>query len=149
MTGVFIRNMVVDDIDDVVEIEHQSFSLPWSREAFEAEVCDNDLAVYLIMTSGKQVIGYGGMWIILDEAHVTNIAILPSYRGKGLGKILLNAMIKAAKGQGAQSMTLEVRAGNIVAQKLYAGFGFKNCGVRPGYYTDNREDALIMWLDAM
>lgn len=149
MTDVWTRMMEAEDIDAVLKIEHQSFSIPWSREAFEAEVCDNEIARYLVLINGEKVIGYGGMWIILDEAHVTNIAVLPSFRGRGLGKKLLAAMIETAKAGGAASMTLEVRASNEAAKKLYTGFGFKECGVRPGYYTDNREDAVIMWLESI
>ncbi|MGI6091924.1 MAG: ribosomal protein S18-alanine N-acetyltransferase [Negativicutes bacterium] len=148
MSDVCIRPMEAKDIDAVLEVERQSFDTPWSREAFENEV-DNDLAYYLILVNENRVIGYGGMWIIVDEAHITNIALLPAYREKGLGKRLLSAMISLAKDKGARSMTLEVRVSNTPAKKLYDSFGFEECGLRQGYYTDNNEDALIMWLKSL
>lgn len=145
MNDIVIRPMTAEDIDAVLIIEQSSFSSPWSREAFQAEVCDNDLAHYLVMESKKKIIGYGGMWIIIDEAHVTNIAILPNCRGNGFGKLLLTELIKMAKVKGAHKMTLEVRVSNVAARRLYSGFEFKECGLRRGYYTDNNEDAIIMW----
>ncbi|MDD4600336.1 Ribosomal-protein-alanine acetyltransferase [bioreactor metagenome] len=144
MSDICIRPMQAEDIDAVLTIEHQSFSLPWSREAFQAEVCNN-LACYLVMEMDGLMIGYGGMWIVLDEAHITNVAILPDYREQGLGKRLFASMIHQANSRGTIRMTLEVRVSNTAAQKLYKGFGFTVCGLRRGYYTDNQEDALIMW----
>ncbi len=147
MNAISIRPLRVDDLDDVMEVERRSFTTPWSREAFEAELIDNDLACYLALTDGGKVIGYGGMWIIVDEAHVTNIAVLPEYRGRKLGRRLIEAMIELAKNKGAVGMTLEVRTSNTIARNLYESIGFRNCGVRPQYYTDTKEDALIMWRD--
>lgn len=145
MNNIVIRPMMAEDIEAVLVIEQNSFSSPWSREAFQAEVCDNDLAHYLVMENNKKIIGYGGMWIIIDEAHVTNIAILPDCRGNGFGKLLLKELIQIAKVKGANKMTLEVRVSNVAAIKLYNSFDFKECGRRLGYYTDNNEDAIIMW----
>lgn len=149
MSELCIRQMEEKDIDSVHKVELQSFNTPWSREAFENEVCDNDLAYYLVIVNQGRIIGYGGMWVIIDEAHITNVAVSPDYREQGMGKRLLSAMINLAKAKGAHSMTLEVRVSNTAAKKLYGSFGFKECGLRRGYYTDNNEDALIMWRESL
>lgn len=142
-----IRAMLPADIDGVLQVEQACFTLPWSRAAFEAEVTDNTLADYLIMETAGKIIGYAGMWLILDEAHVTNIAVLAAYRRRGLGEKLVRALIEQAKQRGAVSMTLEVRVSNMAAQTLYRKLGFEKKGIRRQYYSDTREDALIMWAD--
>ncbi|MGI6224769.1 MAG: ribosomal protein S18-alanine N-acetyltransferase [Peptococcales bacterium] len=150
LTGFRLRKMELGDIDQVVEIENVSFPTPWSTFAFTCELLDNNFANYLVLTLDNDqntIIGYGGMWIILDEAHVTNIAIAPSYRGKRLGEYLLREMMVRALAKGAEKMTLEVRVSNTNAQKLYKRLGFKATGLRKGYYLDNDEDAIIMWVD--
>jgi [ribosomal protein S18]-alanine N-acetyltransferase len=147
MNDVNVRHMQVDDIDEVVLIESHSFAAPWSREAFEAEITTNKLARYLVVQADDTVVAYGGMWMVFDEAHVTNVAVLPEYRGYGIGKRLMASLILYAQQQGAEQMTLEVRVSNEVAQNMYRKFGFEAKGVRPNYYTESHEDALIMWLD--
>ncbi|GBG55557.1 ribosomal-protein-alanine acetyltransferase [Sporomusaceae bacterium FL31] len=142
-----IRDMRAEDVSGVLEVEQECFTLPWSRKAFEAELDDNDLAHYLVMEDEGRIIGYAGVWIVLDEAHVTNIAISQSYRRRGLGERLLIELIRSAKQYGALSMTLEVRVTNSAAQKLYEKLGFVKRGIRRQYYSDTKEDALIMWLD--
>ncbi|NLT96265.1 MAG: ribosomal protein S18-alanine N-acetyltransferase [Clostridia bacterium] len=140
--------MELRDVKQVSEIEKKSFPSPWSAYAFVCELLDNAFANYFVLTQADDdntVIGYGGMWIILDEAHITNIAITPEYRGQRLGEILLNHMMTEAKAKGAVKMTLEVRVSNISAQKLYKRLGFLEAGIRKGYYLDNNEDAIIMW----
>ncbi|EAX46888.1 ribosomal-protein-alanine acetyltransferase [Thermosinus carboxydivorans Nor1] len=144
-----IRPMTADDIDAVLEVERASFTTPWSRAAFAAEVADNDLAYYLVGEADGAVVGYAGVWIILDEAHVTNIAVLPAYRGQGLGEQLLTALMAYAKKRGALSMTLEVRVSNEGAQRLYRRLGFMPRGIRKQYYSDTKEDALIMWKEGL
>ncbi|ASS77269.1 ribosomal-protein-alanine N-acetyltransferase [Tumebacillus algifaecis] len=139
--------MVLEDLDRVMEIEHQSFTLPWSREAYEAELTKNHFAKYLVATLGDVVVGYAGMWVILDEAHITNIAIDPSVRGRQLGERLMREMMAWSMANGAERMTLEVRVSNLPAQKLYDKLGFQSYGIRKGYYTDNNEDAMIMWAE--
>ncbi len=146
---VAIRSMCQADIDAVVTVERDCFSTPWSREAFEGELADNQLAHYLVVEMGGQVIGYAGMWIILDEAHVTNVAILSPYRRLGFGENLLAALIIHAKALGATCMTLEVRVSNMDAQRLYTRMGFAARGIRRQYYTDTKEDALIMWRESL
>jgi len=142
---VIIRPMTEDDIDEVVEIEKLSFTTPWSREAFVGEVTKNSCARYIVAEVDKKVVGYAGFWVVLDEGHITNIAVHPEYRGKGIGSRLMEGLIDLAKKNGITSMTLEVRESNLVAQNLYKKFGFKALGRREGYYQDNNEDAIVMW----
>ncbi|AQQ52155.1 ribosomal protein S18-alanine N-acetyltransferase [Planococcus lenghuensis] len=144
--NVIYREMTARDIGQVYAIELQSFTIPWTRDAFYHEVFYNDNALYLVAEADKRVVGYCGMWLILDEAHITNVAILPQERGKKLGEGLMRAAIQAAKEQGARHMTLEVRVSNETAQNLYRKLGFIEGGVRKRYYTDNYEDALVMWV---
>ncbi|MGM9932238.1 MULTISPECIES: ribosomal protein S18-alanine N-acetyltransferase [Bacillaceae] len=144
---VMFRAMTLEDLDDVMEVEHASFTLPWSREAFYNELVNNQYAVYLVVEDRGRVIGYGGQWVILDEGHITNIALLPAYRGYGLGEELMIRMMGTAKSMGVKRMTLEVRVTNHGAQKLYRKMGFQEGGIRKNYYTDNMEDALVMWVE--
>jgi len=139
------RRMTVRDIDHVMRIERASFTAPWSRNAFLGELTENHFAHYIVMWFGEEMIGYGGMWIIIDEAHVTNIAVYPTYRGRKFGERLLRRLMAEAIAHGAAKMTLEVRVSNNQAQGLYRKLGFADAGLRRGYYTDNQEDALIMW----
>ncbi|WP_409296573.1 ribosomal protein S18-alanine N-acetyltransferase [Peribacillus sp. SCS-26] len=140
------RRMIPEDIEQVLAVEHQSFTLPWSREAFENELMNNKYALYLVLEDEGRVIGYCGTWLVLDEAHITNIAILPEYRGRSLGEALLIKMMQTVMEMGAISITLEVRVSNMPAQSLYRKLGFQNGGIRKRYYTDNYEDALVMWV---
>jgi len=148
MSQINIRRMNEIDIDGVLSVEEQSFTTPWSRDGFVTEM-KNELSYYLIMSDAGKIIGYAGMWLIVDEAHVTNVAIVPGYRGQKLGEKLMTALIECAKERGALRMTLEVRASNTVAQGLYAKFGFTSQGIRRKYYTDTQEDALIMWCNQL
>ncbi|WP_137792232.1 ribosomal protein S18-alanine N-acetyltransferase [Bacillus sp. E(2018)] len=137
----------VSDIDDILGIEQASFAVPWSREAFYREIVENQFAHYLVIEDSFQPVGYCGIWLVMDEAHVTNIAILPSYRGRKLGEMLMREAIKLAKMHGAATMTLEARVSNHVAQNLYKKLGFEAGGIRKNYYSDNGEDALVMWVE--
>ncbi|SHJ67486.1 ribosomal protein S18-alanine N-acetyltransferase [Paramaledivibacter caminithermalis] len=145
MSNITVREMTLDDIDSVIEIENSSFLTPWTRESFEKEIRNNQLAKYLVIEYENQIVGYGGMWIIIDEAHITNIAIHKDFRNKKLGSFLVESMIEYAESLRIYRMTLEVRESNIAAQGLYMKLGFKPCGKRPKYYHDNNEDAIIMW----
>jgi ribosomal-protein-alanine N-acetyltransferase len=144
---VTFRKMTLHDVDAVYEIEKESFTLAWTKEAFEQEMVKNEFAYYVVAETEEGIIGYCGMWLVIDEAHITNIAISPSQRGKKLGEALMKASIDSAKAQGAQLMTLEARVSNIVAINLYKKLGFQNGGIRKGYYTDNQEDAIVMWVN--
>ncbi|MDU4961472.1 MAG: ribosomal protein S18-alanine N-acetyltransferase [Sporomusaceae bacterium] len=141
------RPMTPADIDAVVALEQAAFSMPWSRDSFESELELNPLATYVVMEADGKFAGYAGMWIVIDEAHIMNVAVGAAWRGHGCGKALMRRMIELAAAAGAEKMTLEVRRSNQVARRLYAGCGFIEGGVRPGYYTDNGEDALLLWLE--
>ncbi|MCM3118463.1 ribosomal protein S18-alanine N-acetyltransferase [Neobacillus sp. MER 74] len=141
------RNMREEDIDQILEVEHASFTTPWSREAFYNELHNNRFAVYIVLEENNKILGYCGAWIVIDEAHVTNVAILPEYRGRKLGEAILQKMMSVAREMGAKTMTLEVRVTNHVAQSLYRKLGFQNGGIRKNYYSDNQEDGLVMWVN--
>jgi [ribosomal protein S18]-alanine N-acetyltransferase len=140
------RYMKEEDLDRIMIIEKESFTLPWSREAFYNELHHNQYAVYIILEEKGEPIGYCGVWIVVDEAHITNIAILPQYRGRRLGEALLRKVMETSKQMGATSMTLEVRVSNLPARNLYRKLGFQDGGIRKNYYTDNGEDGIVMWV---
>ncbi len=140
------RFMREEDIDRILVIEHASFTTPWSREAFYNELNHNKFAIYIVIEVDNEIAGYCGVWIVIDEAHVTNIAILPEFRGQKLGEALMEKLFEVARTMGAKSMTLEVRVSNHIAQSLYRKFGFEKGGIRKNYYTDNQEDAIVMWV---
>lgn len=142
-----IRSMTVLDLDQVMLLELACFSVPWTKEAFHSELEKNGLAHYIVLEEDNEIIGYGGIWYVVDEGHITNVAIHPEHRKKGLGKKLIESMVDAARSHEIVHMTLEVRKSNAAAIKLYECMGFKTAGIRPKYYTDNGEDALIMWLE--
>ncbi|MFI8688513.1 ribosomal protein S18-alanine N-acetyltransferase [Rossellomorea sp. NPDC077527] len=142
-----IRFMTVDDLDAVMEIENQSFSIPWSREAFLNEMEHNHLSTYLVAVEDEKLAGYCGVWLVVDEAHITNVAVLPDFRGRGLGESLMRKIMGIAIEFGARVMTLEVRVSNMPAQHLYRKLGFQDGGIRKRYYSDNQEDALVMWVN--
>lgn len=142
---VFIRDMRESDLDALVAIEQASFSVPWTRNMLEEEL-DNSRARYRVLECQGAVVGYIGMWHILDEGHITNVAVLPEFRRRGFASRLMQDLIDYAKDSGIRSLTLEVRVGNLPAIRLYESFGFKVEGRRKHYYADNNEDALIMWL---
>jgi ribosomal-protein-alanine N-acetyltransferase len=141
--------MTVDDIPDVHDIERQSFPIPWPAYAFRQELETNRLARYLVLRAGTEAVAYAGIWMMVDEAHVTTFAVLPAWRRRGLGGRLLLAVLQLAEELGASVATLEVRLSNIPARTLYQRFGFRPVGVRPRYYSDNGEDALIMTTDLL
>lgn len=145
MNEYIIREMTVDDIDGVLFVEEEVFSTPWTKEAFVLEVTENQLARYVVAEKEGKIIGYGGIWLILDEGHITNIAVYPTYRGQGLGNKIIEKLIAICEERGIYNMTLEVRKSNFIAQSLYKKYGFIDCGVRRGYYSDTNEDAVIMW----
>lgn len=142
---MMIRAMELRDIEAVAEIEIESFSSPWTSAAFLKELEENKIAHYLVAVEGDNLLGYIGMWKIMDEGHITNIAVSLEQRGRGVGRALLSELIAEAKLLEIESMTLEVRESNLVAQALYRSQGFESAGIRPKYY-DNGEAAVIMWL---
>jgi len=144
MNGI-IRKAVLEDAAAMAALDAECFTAPWSRQAFEQELSVNEAAFYLIAAMGDEIVGYAGLWAILDEGHITNIAVHPAHRRKGLGEMLLAELIRISEENGTASHTLEVRASNKPAIRLYEKFNFKVGGIRKEYYEDDREDALILW----
>lgn len=144
-----IKAMELADLEEILTIENVSFPTPWSRSAFIAELFDNARACYLTARVGHRIAGYVGAWLVVDEGHITNIAVHPDFRRRGIGEKLLRAIIDCCKSRGAKRMTLEVRVSNVNAQKLYEKVGFAGAGLRRRYYRDNNEDALIMWKEVL
>lgn len=140
-----IRLMGTKDLDQVMEVEKSCFKIPWTRHMFEDELFNLNAHYMVIEVNGK-ITGYLGFWKIMDEAHITNIAIHNEYRRLGYGKALIAAMLSKVKELEIIAITLEVRVSNLAAISLYESFGFVSSGVRYSYYSDNNEDALIMWL---
>ncbi len=163
-----VEPMIPADIPEVAALERSVFTLPWSRYAFEHEVQNNPMAHFLVLRKRKMdtitktrtsrcsqhavsnpsstpsLLGYGGFWLIIDEAHICTLAVHPEWRGKGLGELLLIHLINRASQLNAAVVTLEVRATNSVAQRLYRKYGLRKAGRRSRYYTDTGEDAIIM-----
>lgn len=139
-----VEPMTIADIAAVHRIELASFPVPWPNYAFQQELESNRLAHYLVVRVGRQAVAYAGIWIMVDEAHVTTFAVLPDWRRQGIGARLLLALMRLAREKGARVATLEVRISNRPARALYQRFGFRPVGIRPRYYSDNNEDALIM-----
>ena len=166
-----IEPMQLAHVPAVMEIERESFSLPWPERAYRHELTQNEFANYYVLYSrspapqaatvsawqrlgqmirrrpaagSRPVLGYGGFWLMYDEAHISTLAIRPAQRRQGLGELLLIALLDEAHRLGARRATLEVRVSNAAAQALYAKYGFKQAGRRKAYYNDNREDALIL-----
>jgi len=144
MESVLIRNMISNDIYQITEIEKKCFSLPWSKESYESELI-NEHAYYECAEENGKVVGYMGMWKILDEGHITNVAVLPEYRNRGIASMLIKKMIDICICSEIKNMTLEARESNMTAINLYKKFGFFSVGKRPKYYQLPLEDAVIMW----
>lgn len=147
--SVSVAAMELADVASVEAIEHASFSAPWPPNAYRTELQTNRLAHYLVIRVGPQIVGYAGLWLMVDEAHVTTFAIHPDWRRRRLGERLLIALLDIALERQAAETTLEVRLSNLAARRLYEKFGFRPVGIRPRYYTDNNEDALIMTTDRL
>ena len=141
---VLFRPMQKGDVERVAELERICFRTPWSRAALAGEL-KNDVAHYLVGECDGRVIAYAGRWVLFEEAHITNVAVDPAFRRRGLGRRLMLCMMRTARLFGAAMMTLEVRETNLGAQALYAGLGFLREGRRKGYYTDTGEDAFLLW----
>lgn len=140
-----ITRMTQADIPDVTRIETLSFPTSWPRSAFTSEISSNRLAHYFVGRVGNEAVAYGGIWIILEDSHVTTIAVHPDWRRRNYGEEVFLHMVQAAIEHNASWMTLEVRESNIAAQKLYRKYGFTTVSTRNSYYTDNHENALVMW----
>jgi ribosomal-protein-alanine N-acetyltransferase len=141
---LIVEAMRLEDLDEVQRIEQASFSTPWPSNAYRSELQSNRLASYLIARIDDTIVGYGGMWLMVDEAHITTFAVHPAWRRQGIGERLLLAFLDFARDRHAREATLEVRLSNLPARRLYEKYGFRPVGLRPRYYSDNNEDALIM-----
>jgi ribosomal-protein-alanine N-acetyltransferase len=141
---VVVGPMRLADVGAVLEIERLSFSSPWPAFAFEQELTANRLAHYRVARLGDQVVAFGGIWLMVDEAHITTFGVHPDHRRRGIGRLLLLSLADVAIELGSARMTLEVRVSNEPAQALYRSFGFRVSGRRIAYYSDDGEDALVM-----
>ena len=137
--------MKLSDIEDILVVEKLSFSIPWSRESFEKEIVDNNLAIYLVAKVNEKAVGYIGMWKVLNEGHITNVAVHPEFRHQGIGDQLVSELLSLCEKENIDLVTLEVRKSNKTAIGLYEKHGFVAEGIRKAYYQDNKEDAIIMW----
>ena len=144
-----IEPMTFADIPAVHAIERQSFAVPWPDDAYRSELATNRLASYVVARAGEAVVGFAGLWVMVDEAHVTTFAVDPRWRRRGIGERLLLGLFDIAMARRAREATLEVRLSNVPARRLYEKFGFRPVGIRPRYYSDNGEDALIMTTDPL
>lgn len=145
MAEYMIRSISKRDTKQLAELDKVCFAVPWSEQAFIDET-ENELANYIIAEDNGAVIGYVGYWKVVDEGHITNIAVSPDYRRKGIASEMLSRIIKSAYDDNLYLLTLEVRKSNIAAQKLYEKFGFEPLGERKNYYHLPTEDAVIMTL---
>ena len=148
-----IRRAEEKDIHEIAIVEEMCFDVPWSEQSLREDIM-NDKSFYLVAENEeddgdgnifKVIVGYVGIWQILDEGHINNVAVLPTYRRKHIAENLLNTMMELTMYSGVKSWTLEVRAGNEPAKALYGKLGFRPLGIRKEYYEDNHEDAIIMW----
>ncbi|WP_099221557.1 ribosomal protein S18-alanine N-acetyltransferase [Listeria costaricensis] len=141
------REAGLADASELATIERLVFSTPWTEAAFQSEFETNEYAHYLLLERDGEIVGYAGIWRVLDEGHITNIAVKPDYQGQHLGEALLRELLREASEQGVLRVTLEVRVSNTRAQNLYRKLNFQNGALRRRYYPDNAEDALVMWVD--
>ena len=141
---VVVEPMRLEDVAAVHDIERLSFRTPWPAYAFEQELRGNRLARYLVARAADGVVGFAGVWLMVDDAHITTFGVHPDWRRLGIGRQLLLNLAELSNAIGARRMTLEVRVSNTAAQALYRSFGFEIVGRRPHYYTDDGEDALVM-----
>lgn len=141
------RKMTAADVDAVYEIELATFPTPWTHDSFHYEMSENRFAYYILaIDENQKVIGFCGVWLVIDAAQITNVAVVESARGRGIGESLMREAMKIAKETNMDTMSLEVRVTNEIAKNLYRKLGFLDGGIRKGYYTDNGEDALVMWV---
>jgi ribosomal-protein-alanine N-acetyltransferase len=145
---ITIQRMQIGDVEDVAKLDARCFPTPWSAGAYYTEI-HNPSAYYIVAKTGGKIVGFAGEWLIMDEAHITTIGVAPECRGKKIGERILMNLLEEAIHRGVRRATLEVRRTNTVAQNLYTKYGFHTVAIRKGYYTNNNEDALVMWVDDM
>lgn len=149
MSELLIRRAEPRDVKGMAELDVLCFAAPWSEESFRQEVSENNLALYLAAEIEGELVGYAGIWAIIDEGHITNVAVHPNHRRRGIAKALMEVLIASCEEEGLVRQTLEVRPSNEAALRLYESYGFQEAGRRKGYYEDNGEDALIMWRESI
>ncbi|HJB27524.1 MAG TPA: ribosomal protein S18-alanine N-acetyltransferase [Candidatus Blautia faecavium] len=140
---MILREMLVEDLDKVMEIEEDLFAVPWTKEGYFTFLTRKD-AMFLVVEEKGEILGYCGLLMVLDEGDVTNVAVKRDRQREGIGNFLMESMLRLAYEQGIRTVHLEVRAGNSVAVRLYERLGFVKDGIRKGYYTDPVEDAVLM-----
>ncbi|HZK88026.1 MAG TPA: ribosomal protein S18-alanine N-acetyltransferase [Anaerovoracaceae bacterium] len=148
MSEIVIRKATEKDVGQIADLDKICFSAPWSEQAFDKELKENDLAFYILaeVKDTGQIVGYAGVWLIQGEGHITNVAVHPEFRRKHIGMEIVEVLMKESRKQaGTKTFTLEARKSNTVAIELYKKFGFVEVGIRKGYYQENKEDAVIMW----
>lgn len=143
-----IEPMIISDVEDVAALDERCFPTPWTESAYITEIY-NQCACYLVARLDGRIVGYAGAWLIMDEAHITTIGVDPECQGRGIGERLLVSLLGEAMRRGVERSTLEVRKFNHVAQRLYRKYGFQPVAVRKGYYTNNNEDGIVMWIENM
>ena len=143
--SLIIRQAEERDIMPMAQLDILCFTSPWSEDSFEREIKENNIAFYIVAESDGVLVGYAGLWCIVDEGHITNVAVHPDYRRRHIGEALISILLEHTIKNGIKSHTLEVRVTNEAAQSLYRKFGFEPVGIRKNYYEDNGEDAIIMW----
>ena len=143
---IIIRQMEINDAFQVAKLDKICFAEAWSLESFKYELTENIFARYFVAENlAGEIVAYAGLWEIIDEGHITNVAVIPEYRGFGVGMTIVEKILAESLKDGIKSFTLEVRRSNDRAINLYKKFGFKEEGTRKAYYQDNNEDAIIMW----
>lgn len=139
-----IRKMKQEDLPKILEIENDCFPTPWTENSFQRELREINYSRYLSALISQELVGYIGGWLILDELHITNLAVKEDYRRQGIASRLLEGLLEIAREQGSKYARLEVRQSNKAARRLYGAYGFEKVGLRKNYYRDNGEDALLM-----
>ncbi|WP_025782792.1 ribosomal protein S18-alanine N-acetyltransferase [Sporosarcina sp. D27] len=145
--SIVYRQMMEKDIEEVVATETEVFTTPWSAEVFTHELTGNDYATYIVAECENEVVGHVGMWVVLDECHITNVAVRKHRQGLGIGEALMRQAMELCRNNGVVAMSLEVRVSNETAKNLYRKLGFQEGGIRKNYYSDDHEDALVMWVE--
>ena len=146
---LLLRPMEPGDVDAVLAVESLAFAGGWPATAFQSELSQNRMARYLVLHEGSEVAGFGGLWLMLDEAHVVTVAVRPERRRRGLGSLIVHGLVRLAEDHRMEVATLECRVSNLAARTLYARYGFYEVGLRRKYYADNQEDAVIMTTEAL
>ena len=141
---LLLRTMEPGDADAVLAVERSAFAAGWPLTAFQNELTQNKMARYIVLEEGGAVMGFGGLWLMVDEAHVVTVAVHPKARRRGLGSLIVHGLLAVAQAHGMTAATLECRVSNAAARALYGRFGFYEVGRRRKYYADNQEDAVIM-----